>query len=103
MKRAGAATDDGAAAAPAETLRDAAAARLERIGVAASSIDAADVGAFAQLLAQPEQTLFEAVRADTVALDDWREQRPLRIAPSAYVAAARDAATDPTAKRSRLV
>lgn len=92
----------------AETLRDAAAARLERIGVAASSIDAADVGAVAQLLAQPEQTLFDAVRADTVALDDWREQRPLRISPSAYVTAARDAAVPAapsasSAKRSRIV
>lgn len=88
-----------------ETLRDAAAARLERIGVAASSMDAADVAAFAQLLARPERTYLDAVRADTVALDDWRALRPLRIAPSAYVSAARDASVtvsnDP--KRPRLI
>lgn len=84
--------------------------RMDRISVAATSMDSSSGAAFAQLLALPEKTFFEAVHCDAVALDDWRQQRPLRIEPSAYVAAAQDAraqhdaaaaAAEPPYKRQR--
>ena len=81
--------------------------RLEDVGTKAANMDSSDVAAYTQLLARPEKTFFEAVHGDAIALNEWREQKPLHITPSAYVTAAQDASGDPRddnpAKRQRLV
>jgi len=80
--------------------------RLEDVGTKAANMDSSDVTAYTQLLARPEKTFFEAVHSDAIALNEWREQKPLHISPSAYVTAAQDASGETgsgnPAKRQRV-